>query len=164
MRAVGMTWQRWHSRHTACRTKPLQANTAGGLSARHRPQRNNQQMAGLTANNNSRRRCRLASRCAVQVGGGSAKVLALRKAGADRPNLSLPHLSPLPCHPHCLHQRSCPRSVHFALPPVHFHVLQDHHTNSLHAARLSCWQLQHGPAVAARAPVSFDSFFFLQSP
>ena len=27
------------SRHTACRTKLLQANTAGGLSARHRPQR-----------------------------------------------------------------------------------------------------------------------------
>ena len=30
----------------------------------------------------------------VQVGGGSAMVL--RKAGADLPNLSLPHLSPLP--------------------------------------------------------------------
>ena len=37
--------------------------------------------------------------------------------------------------------------------------------NSLQAARLSCWQLQHGPAVAARAPVPFDCFFFfLQSP
>ena len=39
---------------------------------------------------------RPASRRAVQVGGGSAKVLALRKAGSDLPNLSLPHLSPLP--------------------------------------------------------------------
>ena len=32
----------------------------------------------------------------MQVGGGSAVVLAARKAGADLPNLSLPHLSPLP--------------------------------------------------------------------
>ena len=32
----------------------------------------------------------------MQVGGGSAKLLALRKAGADLPNLSLPHLTPLP--------------------------------------------------------------------
>ena len=37
-----------------------------------------------------------ASSRAVQVGGGSAKLLTLRKAGADLPNLSLPHLSPLP--------------------------------------------------------------------
>ena len=36
--------------------------------------------------NNSRRRCRPASRRAVQVGGGSAVVLAARKAGADLPN------------------------------------------------------------------------------
>ena len=33
---------------------------------------------------------------AVQVGGGSAGVQALRKAGSDLPNLSLPHLTPLP--------------------------------------------------------------------
>ena len=33
---------------------------------------------------------------AVQVGGGSAVVLAAKKAGADLPTLSLPHLSPLP--------------------------------------------------------------------
>ena len=38
------------SRHTACRTRPLQADTAGRRSARHRPQRNNgHQMAGLAA-------------------------------------------------------------------------------------------------------------------
>ena len=36
-----------------------------------------------------------ASRRAVQVDGGSTVVLAARKAGADLPNLSLPHLSPL---------------------------------------------------------------------
>ena len=33
-------------------------------------------------------------------------------------------------------------------------------TNSLQAARLSRWQLQHGPAVAARAPGPFDCFSF----
>ena len=32
----------------------------------------------------------------MQVGGGSAVVLALRKAGSDLPTLFLPHLSPLP--------------------------------------------------------------------
>ena len=39
-------------------------------------------------------------------------------------------------------------------------------TNSLQAARLSRWQLQHGPAVAARAPVHLLTPlpFFLQSP
>ena len=35
-------------------------------------------------------------RPAVQVGGGSAGVLAAMKAGADLPTLSLPHLTPLP--------------------------------------------------------------------
>ena len=52
------------------------------------------------------------------------------------------------------------------LPPVPFHVRQDRQlgpavcqgqqfvrASSLPAARLSRWQLQHGPAVAARAPV-----------
>ena len=38
--------------------------------------------------------------------------------------------------------------------------------SSLPATTLSRWQLQHGPAVAARAPGPIDShlFFFLQSP
>ena len=50
------------------------------------------------------------------------------------------------------------------LHPVHVHVRQDRRlvragglfpvrASSLPAARLSRWQLQHGPAVAARAPV-----------
>ena len=84
------------SRHTARRTKPLQADTAGGLSARHRPQNKQPAVGRPRSKNNSRRRCRPASRRAVQVDGGSAVVLALRKAGSDLPNLSLPHLSPLP--------------------------------------------------------------------
>ena len=33
---------------------------------------------------------------AMQVSGGSAVVLATMEAGADLPNLSLPHLTPLP--------------------------------------------------------------------
>ena len=77
--------------------KALQANTAGGLSARHRPQRSNQQMAGLAAHNNSRR-CWPASRRAVQVDGGSAVVLAARKAGADLPKpVSTPPIA-FACH------------------------------------------------------------------
>ena len=87
------------------------------------------------------------------------------------------------CHAHCPHQRSCPRSFCFApsssfcFAPVHFTLLclPLFHSmcaritvclNSLQAARLSCWQLQHGPAVAARAPVPLLTFniFFLQSP
>ena len=47
-RAVGMAKAK-ASRHTARRTKPLQADTAGVLSARHRPQTNSQQLAGLAA-------------------------------------------------------------------------------------------------------------------
>ena len=45
--------------------------------------------------------------------------------------------------------------VHFALPPVHFHVRQDRRWELY---RLSRWQRQHGPAVAARAPVPFLLF------
>ena len=43
----------------------------------------------------------------------------------------------------------------FALPPpVHFHVRRDHRKASVcKLQELSRWQLQHGPAVAARAPV-----------
>ena len=47
---------------------------------------------------------------------------------------------------------SCPRSVHFALPPVHSMCARI--VASL-LQELSCWQLQHGPAVAACAPVHF---------
>ena len=75
--------------------KALQANTAGGLSIRHRPQ-NTRPTDGRPCSKQQLPTTSCTSRRAVQVGGGSAKVLALRKAGADLPNLSLPHLSPLP--------------------------------------------------------------------
>ena len=84
------------NRHTACRTRPLQADTAGRWSAQHRPQKTTASRWPASQQNNSRRRHWLASRRAVQVCGGSAMVLALRKVGSDLPNLSLPHLSPLP--------------------------------------------------------------------
>ena len=79
----------------------------------------------------------------------------------------LPAVSPLPCPlPFStflpLFKFALPRSVHFALPPVHFHVRQDRReglpeptclqATSLQAARLSRWQQQRGSAVAARAP------------
>jgi len=63
-----------------------------------------------------------------------------------------------------------PRSVLILLClPCPFHVRQDRReelfvsppqATCLQAARLSRWQLQHGPAVAARAPVPFDSLPF----
>ena len=65
----------------------LQANTAGGLSARHRPERNNQQMAGLAANTAADD---IGWPFAVQVRGGSAVVLALKKASSDLPNVPTP--------------------------------------------------------------------------
>ena len=77
------------------------------------------------------------------------------------------HVIPLPF------STVCPRSLCF--DPCSFHVRQYRReelfvsppqATCLQAARLSCWQLQHGPAVAARAPVHrFDFYpFFLQSP
>ena len=63
---------------------------------------------------------------------------------------------------------ACPRpfSCFVVLSPVSCHVRQDHHlagpavclsarASSLPATKLSRWQLQHGPAVAARAPVHY---------
>ena len=94
-RAVGMAGKGWTA-GTQPAEQALQANTAGGLSARLRPQNKRPQMAGLAAITTAADQRRPASRRAVQIGGGSAKMLALRKAGADLPNLSLPHLSPLP--------------------------------------------------------------------
>ena len=49
MRAVGMAGKGWQANKSLL-NKPLQADTAGRLSARHRPQRNNQPMAGFAAN------------------------------------------------------------------------------------------------------------------
>ena len=52
--------------------------------------------------------------------------------------------------------------VQCCFAPCSFHVRQDQHcTNSLQAARLSRWQLQHGPAVAARAPVHLLTLSYL---
>ena len=58
----------------AGKTRPLQANTAGGRSDRHRPR------SKTTAS-----RCWPASRRAVQVGGGSTVVLATQEVGSDLP-------------------------------------------------------------------------------
>ena len=77
------------SRHTACRTRPLQANTAGRWSARHRPQKTTASSWPASQQNNSRRQSWPASRRAVQEGGGSTMVLAIQQAGSDLPN-SLP--------------------------------------------------------------------------
>ena len=87
------------------------------------------------------------------------------------------------CHAHCpsrvlapVHLLcALPRPFLLRLPPVHVHVRQDRRlagpavclsvrASSLQATKLSRWQLQHGPAVAARAPVHLTIFFFLQSP
>ena len=95
MRAVGMAGKEWtRQANTACRTRPLQANTAGGLSARHRPHNKRPQLAGLAAKTTAATQLACLSPCSA--GGGSTVVLAAMKAGADLPNLSLPHLSPLP--------------------------------------------------------------------
>ena len=91
MRAVGMAGKGWQATKSLL-NKPLQANTASGFSARHRPQTNGPQLASFAAKTQQ-----LPDDVGlVQVGGGSADMLALRKAGSDLPNLSLPHLSPLP--------------------------------------------------------------------
>ena len=81
---------------TACRTRPLQATQPAdsppgtGLkeTTTSRWPASQQKQQPQTTWPPSRR--------AVQVDGGSAVVLAARKAGADLPDLSRPHLSPLP--------------------------------------------------------------------
>ena len=93
--------------------------------------------------------------------------------------------SPFACHAHCPHHLApikfaCPRPFHFCFIVLchlfHVHVRQDRRLGPAVCRRkfvvqqfasyeLSRWQLQHGPAVAARAPGPFDCFFFfLQSP
>ena len=78
-RAVGVGRQRMAGKQPA--EQALQANTASGFSARHRPRTNGPQMAGLAANNQPQMTS--ASRRAGKW--GSAVVLALMKAGADLP-------------------------------------------------------------------------------
>ena len=68
----------------------LQANTAGGLSARHRPQNNSQQLAGLAAKQWPQTKLACLSPCSAGGWGGSAVVLAARKAGADLPSRPYP--------------------------------------------------------------------------
>jgi len=81
----------------ACRTRPLQADTAGRQSARHRPQKNNgQQMAGLAEEQQPPTKLAGLSPCSAgkwrEYGGAGPQ-----KAGSDRPDrLSPSHLSPLP--------------------------------------------------------------------
>ena len=82
----------------------------------------------------------------VQVGSSAGRVCLQRPCSAG-----FVCLSTLAIHTCCPHQRSCPRSVLISPPPVHYHVRQDRRE----LQGLSCWQLQHGPAVAARAPVDF---------
>ena len=91
MKAVGMTGKIWEA--NSPQNKPLQANTAGGPSARHRPHNKRPQMTGLAANNSCRRRRPLA----VQVSGGSAVVLAAMKAGSDLPTVPTPPIA-FACH------------------------------------------------------------------
>ena len=93
-----MAWQRWQQAHKARKTRPLQANTAGGQSDRHRPcSKTTASSWPASQQNNSRRQRWPASRRAVQVGGGSTVVLATQTAGSDLPSyLSPSHLSPLP--------------------------------------------------------------------
>ena len=52
-RAVGMAGKNEQANKSP-QNKPLQADTAGGLSARHRPQNARPQMTGLAANHSCR--------------------------------------------------------------------------------------------------------------
>ena len=89
-----MAWQR------RAGTQPAEQGTAGKHSRRTlRPAQASKTTASswpASQQNHSRRQSWPASRRAVQVDGGSAVVLAARKAGSDLPNLSPSHLSPLP--------------------------------------------------------------------
>ena len=75
--------------------KPLQADTAGGLSARHRPHDKRPQIAGLAAITTAADDIGLPF--AVQVSGGSAVVLATMKAGSDLPTVPTPPIA-FACH------------------------------------------------------------------
>ena len=80
-RAVGMAGKEQAGTQPA--EQQLQADTAGRLFVRLRPQNKRPQMTSLAAK--TQLPTMMASCRAVQVGGGSAVVLALRKAGADLP-------------------------------------------------------------------------------
>ena len=98
MRAVGMA-----GKMASRQTQPAEQGTAGRHSRRTlRPaqasqQTNGPQLAGGAAKTTAADQRRPASRRAVQVGGGSAKVLALMKAGADLPTAPTPPIA-FACH------------------------------------------------------------------
>ena len=77
MRAVGMAGKGTQA-HSLL-NKPLQADTAGGLSARHRPRRTNgPQLADFAANNNSHK---AVLPLVVQVGGGECSRVGTQEGG-----------------------------------------------------------------------------------
>ena len=84
----------------AGKQKPAEQGTAGKHSRRTlRPAQASKQTANSWPPSQQKQQLpddEVGLPLSVQLGGGSAVVLALRKAGADLPNLSLPHLSPLP--------------------------------------------------------------------
>ena len=97
MRAVGMAGKEWTAgtqpaeQGNCRRTQPADSPPGTGLSTNTRP------TVGRPCSKNNSCRSRWPASCrTVQVSGGSANVLAARKAGSDLPTLSLPHLSPLP--------------------------------------------------------------------
>ena len=96
LRAVGMAGKVGTAGKTQPAEQALQANTAGGLSARHKPQ-NKQPADGRPCSKQQQPQTMSASLSPCSAGKwGSAGVLAAMRAGADLPTLSLPHLSPLP--------------------------------------------------------------------
>jgi len=88
----------------------------------------------------------------VPVGSSAGCVCLQRLSSAGcvcLPTFAMPYLLPSSSFsPFC-----------FVFPaPVHYHVRQDRRPS---LQGLPCWQLQHGPAVAARAPVgTFDFYLF----
>ena len=93
-RAVGMAGK-GGTAGTQPAEQTLQADTASGFSARHRPQNKRPQTAGLAARTTAADDVVLP--LAVQVSGGSAVVLAAMKAGADLPTAPTPTIA-FACH------------------------------------------------------------------
>ena len=89
----------WQAKLAGKQTEPaeqvLQADTAGGLSARLRPRRNTRPTVGRLCSKNTA--ADDVFPLAVQVSGGSAMVLALRKAGSDLPTVPTPPIA-FACH------------------------------------------------------------------
>ena len=83
-----------HGRQTKPAEQALQADTASGLSARHRPQ--NKRTAHSWPAAQQKQQLQMTWLAAVQVSGGSTVVLAAMKAGSDLPTVPTPPRSPLP--------------------------------------------------------------------